>query len=202
MKLKRSYYERDTLRVAKDLLGCVLIHETPEGITSGRIVETEAYLGPVDKGAHSYGGRHTKLMDPLFMTGGFAYIFQVHGNNFCFNVVTEKKNIPQAVLIRALEPFKGISIMGIRRKIDPNESATKFRNLTNGPSKLCQALSINSSFNGLDLCGNEIFIETGHIKAKERIVSSRRINIDYAGEFKDKPWRFLLDGNMYISKKK
>lgn len=202
MKLERSFYERDTLVVAKELLGCVLIHETREGTTSGRIVETEAYLGPGDKGAHSYGGRHTKLMDPLFKTGGFAYIFQVHGNNFCFNVVTEKKNMPHAVLIRALEPIKGISIMAIRRRIDPSESRSKLRNLTNGPSKLCQALSINKSFNGIDLCGNEIFIEKGNIlEAKEKIVSSRRINIDYAEEFKDKPWRFLLDGNMFVSKK-
>lgn len=202
MKIERSFYERNTLNVARELIGCSLVHRTPDGITSGRIVETEAYLGPEDKAAHSYGSRHTKLMDPLYQRGGYAHIFQLHGYNYCINIVTEKINIPQAVLIRALEPVKGIGLMGLRRGIDPKESVKKLRNLTNGPSKLCEAMSIDTSINGIDLCGNELFIESDGPNKDEVIVSSTRINIDYAEEFKNKPWRFLLDGNKFVSKKK
>lgn len=202
MKLKRSFYERNTLKVARELIGCVLVHISHDGITSGRIVETEAYLGPEDKGAHSYNGRHTPLMDPLFQLGGYAHIFQLHGYNYCINVVTEKINIPQAVLIRALEPVQGIDLMGLRRGIDPQDNLTNFRNLTNGPSKLCQAMSIDTSMNGIDLCGKELFIEPGSLNTEEAIVTSTRVNIDYAEEFKDKPWRFLLDGNKFVSRKK
>lgn len=85
MKLERSFYTQNTLIVAKELLGCVLVHVTPEGVAKGRIVETEAYIGPEDKGAHSHGGIHTPHMDPLYKTGGFAYIYQLHGYNNCIN---------------------------------------------------------------------------------------------------------------------
>lgn len=110
MKLERSFYKRNTLAVAQSLLGCILVRQSDEGVTSGRIVETEAYMGPEDKGAHSYNSRHTPRMDPMYREGGFAYIYQLHGHNYCFNVVTEKKNIPQAVLIRGLEPVDGLKI--------------------------------------------------------------------------------------------
>ncbi|MGZ7117852.1 MAG: DNA-3-methyladenine glycosylase, partial [Methanobacterium sp.] len=106
MKLERSFYLQNTLKVAKELLSCILVHITSEGTTKGRIVETEAYLGLEDKGAHSYRGRHTPRMDPLYGMGGFAYIYQLHGYNYCLNVVTQKENIPQAVLIRAMEPVE------------------------------------------------------------------------------------------------
>lgn len=199
MKLERSFYERNTLIVAQELLGCVLIHITPEGATKGRIVETEAYMGPEDKGAHSYGGRHTPRMDPLYKTGGFAYIYQLHGYNYCINVVTQKENIPQAVLIRAIEPIEGIELMIHRRNIDIS-TKSKFKNLTNGPSKLCKAMDIDTSLNGIDLYGNEVFITSGTgLKDDEEIVSTKRINIDYAEEYKDKKWRFLLKGNEFVS---
>ena len=202
MKLKRSFYERNTLIVAKELLSCVLVHVTPEGVTKGRIVETEAYLGPEDKGAHSYKSRHTPRMDPLYKTGGFAYIYQLHGYNYCINVVTQKEGVPQAVLIRAVEPLEGLELMAQRRKIDISDSKkSKLKNLTNGPSKLCQAMNINTSLNGIDLCGNEIFImhQTG-FKSNEEIIAAPRIHIDYAEEYKDKLWRFLLKGNGFVSK--
>ena len=202
MKLEKSFYERNTLIVAKELLGCILVHITPEGITKGRIVETEAYMGPEDKGAHSYGGRHTPRMDPLYKTGGFAYIYQLHGYNYCINVVTQKKGIPQAVLIRALEPVEGLELMAKRRKIDISDAKrSKLKNLTNGPSKLCQAMNINTSLNGIDLCGDEIFItnQTG-LMSNEEIVAAPRINIDYAEEYRDKLWRFLINGNAFVSK--
>ncbi len=201
MKLERSFYERNTLTVAKELLSCVLVHVTPEGTTKGRIVETEAYMGPEDKGAHSYGGRHTPRMDPLYKTGGFAYIYQLHGYNYCINVVTRKEGIPQAVLIRAVEPLEGLELMARRRKKDISVGKiSKLKILTNGPSKLCQAMGIDISLNGIDLCGDEIFIEppTG-LKSGEEIVAAPRIHIDYAEEYRDKLWRFLLRGNRFVS---
>jgi DNA-3-methyladenine glycosylase len=200
MKLERSFYMRNTLIVAKELLGRVLVHKTPEGVSKGRIVETEAYMGPEDKGAHSYGGRHTPRMDPLYKTGGFAYIYQLHGHNYCINVVTQKENMPQAVLIRALEPVEGLELMIRRRNIDIS-TKSKFKNLTNGPSKLCQAMAIDTSLNGIDLCGDELFIISGaDLRSDEEIVATKRIHIDYAEEYKDKPWRFLLKGNEFVSK--
>ncbi|MCZ3365593.1 MULTISPECIES: DNA-3-methyladenine glycosylase [Methanobacterium] len=202
MKLERSFYERNTLIVARKLLGCVLVHITPEGITKGRIVETEAYMGPEDKGAHSYGGRHTPRMNPLYKTGGFAYIYQLHGYNYCINVVTQKEGVPQAVLIRGLEPVKGLELMAKRRKIDISDNRkSKLKNLTNGPSKLCQAMKINTSLNGIDLCGDEIFITNQtDLRSNEEIIAAPRVNIDYAEEYRDKLWRFLIKGNAFISK--
>ncbi len=200
MKLERSFYERNTLIVAKELLGCILVHITPEGATKGRIVETEAYMGPEDKGAHSYGGRHTLRMDPLYKTGGFAYIYQLHGYNYCLNVVTQKENMPQAVLIRAVEPAEGMELMIQRRKIDIS-TKSKMKNLANGPSKLCHAMGIDTSINGIDLCGNELFITPrAGLKVYEGIVATKRIHIDYAEEYKDKPWRFFVKGNEFVSK--
>ncbi|MGB7969393.1 MAG: DNA-3-methyladenine glycosylase [Methanobacterium sp.] len=201
MKLERSFYSRDTILVAKELLGCYLVHETPDGITKGKIVEVEAYKGPKDKGAHSYKYRHTPKMDPLYKNGGFAYVFQVYGNNYCFNVVTQNENMPEAVLIRALEPYEGIGLMGKRRNIDlSDDSKSKFKNLTNGPSKLCQAFDIKTSLNGVDLCGDELYILSDCSSENNReIVATPRINIDYAEEYKDRFWRFFLKGNVFIS---
>jgi DNA-3-methyladenine glycosylase len=200
MKFKRSFYMQDTIVVAKGLLGCFLVHRTLEGITKGKIVEIEAYMGPNDKGAHSYGGRHTPRMDPLYNTGGYAYIFQLHGHNYCFNVVTQKIGIPQAVLIRGLEPIQGLDLMAKRRNIDISTGLrSKFKNLTNGPSKLCQAMDIDTSLNGIDLCGDELFITSGKTFDDE-ILSAPRVNIDYAEEYKDKQWRFFLKKNEFVSK--
>ncbi len=200
MKLERSFYERDTLTVARELLGCVLAHITSEGTIKGRIVETEAYMGPEDKGAHSYKGRHTPRMDPLYKTGGFAYIYQLHGYNYCINVVTQKEDMPQAVLIRAVEPVEGVELMIRRRKIDISRKS-RFKNLTNGPSKLCQAMDIDTSLNGIDLSGDELFITPGNgLRSDEVIMATKRIHIDYAEEYKDKPWRFLLKGNGFVSR--
>jgi len=117
-------------------------------------------------------------------------------------VVTQKEGIPQAVLIRALEPVKGLELMAQRRKIDISDMRkSKLKNLTNGPSKLCQAMNINTSLNGIDLCGDEVFITSGTgLRSDEEIVATPRINIDYAEEYRDKLWRFLLRGNTFVSK--
>jgi DNA-3-methyladenine glycosylase len=201
MKLERSFYTRDTIIVAKELLGCILVHKTTSGITKGKIVEVEAYKGPKDKGAHSYKCRHTPILDPLFENGGFGYVFRVYGNNYCLNVVTQKENMPEAVLIRALEPFEGIELMSKRRKINLRDGKrSKFKNLTNGPSKLCQAFDVNTSLNGIDLCKNELYIMSNKsVDINKEIIATPRINIDYAEEYKNKLWRFFLKGNEFIS---
>jgi DNA-3-methyladenine glycosylase len=203
LKLERSFYEKNTLKVAQDLLNCILVHNSPEGTTSGKIVETEAYLGPEDKAAHSYGGRHTPRMDPLYMEGGFAYVYQLHGHNYCLNAVTQNKSLPQAVLIRSIEPVEGLELMARRRGMGEIEDIKpgKLKNLTNGPSKLCQAMGIDTSLNGIDMCGDELFITAfeNQIQVKE-IVATPRINIDYAEEYKNKLWRFLVKGNKLVSR--
>ncbi len=201
MKIGKKFYQRDTLTVARELIGCILVHNDVEGTTSGKIVETEAYMGPEDKGAHSYLGKHTPLMDPLFKKGGHAYIFPIYGVGYCFNVVTEAENFPRAVLIRAIEPVQGWNLMKKRRNILTEIPAKNMKNLTNGPVKLCKAMNVDKSLNGIDLCGDELFItERVDQKIDEKILTSQRINIDYAGNDKYKPWRFILDGNDFLSK--
>ncbi len=200
-KLPRSFYLRDTIVVSKDLLGKYLVHKTQEGITAGKIVEVEAYIGPGDKAAHSYNGKKTERNKAMFELGGVAYIFQVYGKNFCFNVVTQKKGMPEAVLVRALEPIFGLELMAKRRGFDDLSNKTVKR-LTNGPSKLCQAMAIDKSLYGKSLLSKDLFIakpkgEDGGFK----IISTPRINIDYAGEAKDYKWRFLISGSKFVSRK-
>lgn len=200
-KLVRNFFERDTIVVAKELLGKILVHEVDGKKIAGKIVETEAYLGVEDKAAHSYGGRRTKRVEVMYGEAGFSYVFVIYGMHFCFNVVTREKGVPQAVLIRALEPCYGIDSICHNRFKKPYEELTKtqIKNLTNGPGKLCSALSISKSLNGEDLCGETLYIEEGN-NAFE-IVTSKRIGIDYAEEYKDKPWRFYIKDNANVSVK-
>lgn len=200
MKLKEHFYLKPTLIVAKELIGCILVRKTFEGITSGKIVETEAYMGSEDKGSHSYKRRHTPSMDPLYKSGGRCYIFPIYGRGYCFNIVTESEDVPRAVLVRALEPVEGKYLMGKRRHISSLNNSN-LKNLTNGPVKLCEALHIDTSMNGMNLCGDNLFILKGSkLKSNEKILTSSRINIDYAEEDKFKPWRFILEGNKFLSK--
>ena len=208
MKLQKNFYFQNTITVAHDLLGCILVHKLPFETVSGIIVETEAYMGITDKGAHSYGGRHTPRMDPLYKRGGYAYIYQLHGYNYCINVVTEKEDQPRAVLIRALEPVEGLELMAQWRGMDisiyeiknvENKPSSKLKNLTNGPSKLCKALAIDNTLNGIDLLGDELYIIPGK-GLKNEIIATPRINIEYAEEDKDKPWRFIIKDNSFLSR--
>ncbi len=203
-KLPRDFYTRSTLEVAKDLLGKVLVHETPEGITKGKIVEVEAYCGVADKGAHAYGGLRTDRTEIMFGPGGFSYVYLIYGMHSCMNIVTEKKEVPECVFLRALEPVEGMELMEKRRKTD------KLKNLCNGPGKLCQAMGIDRSCYGLDLLGEQLYVEypeknrkTGLEQEEEpfEIVASKRINIDYAEEAKDFLWRFSIKGNPFVSAK-
>ncbi|MFX0085907.1 MAG: DNA-3-methyladenine glycosylase [Candidatus Hodarchaeota archaeon] len=197
-RCKREFYLRNTLTVAKELLGKFLIHNSDEGTTVGKIVETEAYIGPHDAASHAYRGRRTKRTEIQFGLGGFAYIYQLYGIHFCFNVVTQEINMPEAVLIRALEPIEGFKLMSKRRKFS-KITDSNLKELTNGPGKLCQAMGINKSLYGIDLCGNVLFISSINFKEDLEIITTPRINIEYSKESKSLPWRFLIKNDEYVS---
>lgn len=201
-KLDREFYNRDSILVAKELLGKVLVHEIDGQRIAVKIVETEAYMGFEDKAAHSYGGKRTSRVEVMYGDPGFSYLFMIYGMYFCFNIVTNEKEKPQAVLIRAAEPVEGIEWMAQKRFERSYEQLTKSqrRGLTNGPGKLCRALSLDKSFNGMDLCGNEVYVEEDKSRNLS-IVTTKRVGIDYAEEAKDYPWRFYIEGNEYVSVK-
>ena len=183
-KLTRDFYVRDAECVAHDLIGKILVHDSRGGRTSGLIIETEAYKGPEDKAAHSYGGRRTPRTEAMYLTGGHAYIYLIYGLHFCFNVTANVAGKPEAVLVRALDPLDGLDLMKARRKTQDR------KNLCNGPGKLCAAMGITRELYGADLCGTELYILDGGIHAE--IMTSPRINIDYAEEYRDVLWRFSL----------
>ena len=198
MKLPQKFYTHlDTLQIAQDLLGKTLVIPTETGDkVSAMIVETEAYLGAIDKAAHSYKNRRTKRTETMFAVGGTVYIFFIYGMYYQFNIVVGEKDVPHAILIRAVEPLENIEIMRERRgKKMPD------KNLTSGPGKLCIALDIDKRFNGADITGDKIWLESGkEISAKE-IAKGKRIGIDYAEEFAEKPWRFWIKDNPFVSRK-
>lgn len=192
MKLPRSFYEQTTIVVAKQLLGKYLVRKHPEGNTVGRIVETEAYIGPRDLACHASKGR-TARTEVMFGPAGHAYVYFIYGFYNMLNLVTEAEGYPAAVLLRAVEPFTGIELMKERRK------SNVLRNLASGPGKLCQAFAVDRSLNGADLCGNIIFIEDrGEPVPKFR--ATARIGVDYAGKWRNKPYRFLIRGSEFVSK--
>jgi len=188
--LKRDFYERNTKVVAKELLGKILVHRLPEGDTMGRIVETEAYFGNGDPASHASRGK-TPRNSIMFGPPGHAYVYFNYGMHYLFNVVTEKEGVPGAVLIRALEPLRGIDFMFKKRKVK------ELKLLTNGPAKLTQALGIDISHNGLDLVNGEIFA-CDDKKAVFNIVSASRIGISVG---KDDLLRFYIADNQFVSKK-
>ena len=187
---------RGALVVAEDLLGHYLVRQTEHGRIVAKIVETEAYCGVTDKGCHTFGGRRTERTEAMFLPGGHAYVYMIYGMNFCLNVVTSPKDDPQAVLIRAVEPVKGLEFIRENRK-----GIIKETDLTNGPGKLAKAMLIDKNLNGCDLVkGKELFLEKNPNLDDFSIVSTARVNIDYAEEFKDKPWRKYIEGNRFVSK--
>lgn len=188
--MPRSFYEQPTVEVAKQLLGKYLVRMSEEGPIVGKIVETEAYVGPEDRASHAWRGR-TRRTEVMFGPPGYAYVYLIYGMYHCFNVVTEREGYPAAVLVRAVEP---ISVLQAGRS--PNRRSLP----TNGPGKVCRYFGIDRSFNGIDLCGSVIFIEDrGTHIAPEEIAHARRIGVDYAGRWKDIPWRFYLRGSLYVS---
>ena len=198
MILQRQFYQQDVISVSKGLLGKILVHESSEGITAGLIVETEAYLGPEDRAAHSSGGRRTARNEVMFGPKGHAYVYFIYGLYRCFNVTAgEVPEKPEAVLVRALEPVVGEDIMAKRRGAIKGKAV----NLTNGPSKLCMAMDISKLQNTTDLTAPLLYIEDASSVPHENIVEATRVGIDYAGDWKNKCWRFYIKGNMYVSVK-
>jgi DNA-3-methyladenine glycosylase len=200
--LGREFYNRDSLIVAKELLGKVLVHEIVGQKVSAKIVESEAYMGIEDKAAHSYGGKRTPRVEVMYGGPGFSYVFIIYGMYYCFNIVTREEGNPQAVLIRAVEPIGGFDLMAQNRFKKTYNQLTKsqIKGLTNGPGKLCRAFLIDKSLNGEDLCGSKLYVEEGETE-KFSIVSAKRVGIDYAGEAKDYLWRFYIEDNKYVSVK-
>lgn len=203
-KLPKSFYERDTLEVAKGLLGKVLVHRN-EGIElKGKIVEVEAYIGAIDKAAHSYNNRRTERTEVMFWAGGYVYVYLIYGMYYCMNVVTGKAGEGAAVLLRGLEPIQGIGEMSINRYGKPLETLKRSQiiNLSNGPGKLCKAMGITKKNYGECLTGDNIFIKDMNLREEFDIGVSKRINIDYAEEARDFEWRFFMNGNPYVSRGK
>lgn len=203
-KLKKSFYQRDTTLVAQELLGKRLVHIVNGKRLSGIITETEAYLGIKDRGCHTFGNRKTKRTESMYLTGGHSYVYLIYGIYDCLNVVTQKEDIPEAVLIRSLEPDEGLMVMAKNRKqktFDP-ENKKHLWNLTTGPGKLAQALKITRNHNELLLTDDQLFIEDVGMKIKPaNIIASPRVGIDYAQEAKHWELRFTIKDNFYISRK-
>lgn len=198
-KIDQEFYLRSSVtRIARDLLGKILVTCFNGQYTSGRIVETEAYAGATDKASHAYGGRRTARTEIMYQDAGTAYIYLCYGIHHLFNVVTNKKDIPHAILIRALEPFEGIDIMLQRTgRTKPDDSLTK------GPGNLSRALGLSTNYSGYSLLSDELYIaDDGFQINKNSIVSTPRIGVDYAGEDASLPYRFVLKESKYLSGKK
>ena len=197
-KLPELFYKRDNvLQIAKELLGKLLVTQWNGVITSGRIVEVEAYNGIIDKASHAFGGRRTNRNEIMYADGGVAYVYLCYGIHHLFNAVTNNKEIPHAILIRALEPVKGIDEM-LRRV-----GKTKFDNtLTKGPGNLSKALGLFTFHSGNSLRSKELFIgDDGFVFNKKEIAASPRIGVDYAGGDALLPYRFYVKGNPFVSGK-
>ncbi|WYP28419.1 DNA-3-methyladenine glycosylase [Alkalihalobacillus sp. FSL W8-0930] len=188
--LPRSFYEQSTLSLSKSLLGKLLVHESPEGRTIGRIVETEAYLGAIDQAAHSFNGRRTKRTEVMFGPAGIIYTYVMH-THCLFNIVSNDIDIPEAVLIRAVEPVEGVELMKTRRG---KEGVL----LTNGPGKLTKAMGITMAAYGRSITESPIYIVDG--PAPTDIQVGPRIGIDNSGPAKDYPYRFWISNNKYVSR--
>ena len=161
VKLTRDFYAKETLQVAKELLGKVVVHEVNGVKLRGKIVETEAYIGSIDKACHAYGGKKTPRLEALYGKPGIAYVYFIYGMYHCFNVITKEEGSPEGVLIRAIEPIEGLEEMSKLRFNKAFNELTKaqIKNLSSGPSKLCIAMNINKENNKQDLCANNLYIE-------------------------------------------
>ncbi len=185
---KEFYLHDDVIALSQQLLGKYLFTATPEGIAGGIIIETEGYRGPEDVASHAYNLRRTPRNEVLYSPGGVAYVYICYGIHYLLNVVTNGKDIPHAILLRAILPTDGIELMVKRRGKKILDRTT-----ANGPGNLSQALGVTRSFNGEELTGSRIWIEDrGIIPKKEEIIASPRIGIDYAEEYALMPWRFQL----------
>lgn len=203
MIIDKEFYNRSAIDVANDLLGKVLVREVDGKVLKGKIVETESYVGAIDKACHAYNGRRTKRTEILYSDCGVSYVYFIYGLYHCFNIVTNEKEVAEAVLIRAIEPLNEleyISQVRYKKKFD-ELTKVQIKNLTNGPSKLCLAYLIDKDLNGDKLYEKgKIYLEESEENDFE-IVKTKRIGIDYAEEAKDFLWRFYIKDNDFVSKK-
>ncbi len=198
-KLPAAFYGRNNVvEITRELLGKILVTKFNNAITAGRIVEAEAYNGPFDKASHSYGNRRTKRTEVMYAAGGVAYVYLCYGIHQMFNVVTNVQDIPNAILIRALEPVIGIDTMLERSK----KNLHGF-DLTRGPGNVARALGLHTSHTGISLQSDELFIADDGLRYNEsEIAVTTRIGVDYAAEDALLPYRFIVKGNKYVSGKK
>lgn len=197
MKLPKSFYTRtDVLQISKELLGKYLVTQIDGIRTAGKIVETEAYRGPDDQACHARNNHRTPRTEPFFREGGIAYVYICYGIHHLFNVITAKKDMPHAVLIRAVEPVEGIPAMLQRRNYDKVKPA-----LTAGPGAAGKALGIHKDYNTTDLQSNLIWIEDrGDVIDESQIFAGMRVGMGSAGESALLPWRFYIKGNKWVSR--
>ncbi len=202
MRLPREFFARDTLTVARDLLGRYVVRvvhgPTAQVVLSGKIVETEAYIGEDDEASHASPGP-TERNASMYKQAGYVYVYLIYGMYHCFNVVTEREGFPAAVLIRALEPLKGLDLM---REHRDRVGVGDLRTLTSGPGRLCEALAIDRSHDGADLCapGSPLFLEMGDPIPDTAVSTSPRVNVRGDESAVSAPWRFYVEGSPYVSR--
>ncbi len=211
VKLDRKFYNKNSIDLAKDLLGKYVFRKIDKSnnkkfkedkLIIGKIVETEAYMGFYDKGAHTYKGRRTVRTEAMYGEEGHAYVYLIYGMYNCLNVVAAEEGIGQAVLIRGVEPIEGHNEMSYNRYGKPFLDLKKqqIKNMTNGPGKLCGAFDITRVLNGEDLTLDKLYICKNTIeKDGFEIIRAKRIGIDYAEEAIHYLWRFYIKGNAYVS---
>jgi DNA-3-methyladenine glycosylase len=196
-KLDRSFYTRDLLLVARELLGKIIVKKDSKNLLAGKIVEVEAYDGRIDKAAHTYTGK-TKRNQIMFEEGGYFYIYFTYGAHFCCNVVTGETGHGTAVLIRAVEPVSGIRLMAMNRYGKNLVNEKEKYNLTSGPGKVCQAFGITREYYGEDLTKGRVYLLNQKRIAAEKIIRTKRIGIKKSTEL---DWRFYIKDNPFVSRR-
>jgi DNA-3-methyladenine glycosylase len=196
-RLERAFFEQDAVRLARSLIGTLLVRRLPEGTAVCRIVETEAYMGPDDRASHAYGNRRSRRTPVFYGPGGVLYIYLIYGMYHCCNIIANREGIPEAVLLRAAQPVAGGQFL--RGAVGSAREARR----TSGPGRLCRALVIDMGFYGYDLtAGKTLFLAEAPGSAGEKppeVGAAPRVNIDYAGEYRERPWRFYEKGNPFVS---
>ena len=198
--MKEDFFNVDSVILAKKLLNKYLIREYDNKKIITKIVETEAYMGVIDKATHAYKNKKSVRTAPLYLSGGHIYVYLIYGMYNCLNIAANKENIPECVLIRAVEPINNFDEISFNRYSKSYDELNNYqrKNITNGPGKLCKALNIDRSLSGKYILGSELYIMDNEDENFE-IVTDKRINIDYAEEYKDKLWRFYIKNNKYVS---
>lgn len=195
VKIPKSFYEKeDVVKIARELLGKYIFTKIDGKLTGGMIVETEAYNGRMDRACHAYNKR-TNRTEIMYQSGGVAYVYLCYGIHHLFNIVTNKSDFADAVLVRAVEPSLGIDTMHERY-------GNRQHKVTNGPGKLSKALGITTELNGVDLAGDKLFVTQHKSQKRPKIATSTRIGVDYAGEDALLPWRFYIENNKWVSKQR